>query len=42
MMYCAWGDTLPEEIMGLKLDREHAMKYFQDLRIVGIRAHFWP
>ena len=42
MMYCGWEDKMPEELLGLKLNREHVLEYFQNLRKVGIRSHFWP
>lgn len=42
MMYCGWKTKMPVEYMGLKLDRLHALNFFQQLRKVGIRAHFWP
>ena len=32
----------PSHFDDLKLDRYHSMKLFQDLRKLGIRAHFWP
>jgi len=42
MMDCAWGNGMPEEYLGLKLDRPTALKVFRDLRKAGIRSHFWP
>ena len=42
MKRCGWKDKMPEEYMGLQLDRLHAMLYFQELRKLGIRAHIWP
>ena len=42
LMDCGWGRKIPEEWDGLKLDRPSALKLFRDLRMKGIRAHFWP
>ena len=42
MMQCGWNTTMPEWYMGLKLDRYGALKFFRDLRMRGVRAHFWP
>jgi hypothetical protein len=42
MMTCGWEDKMPIVSHGLVLDRPSALKLFQDLRQVGIRAHFWP
>ena len=42
MMYCGWGNRIPEELYGLKLDRPRVLEFFQDLRKEGIRAHIWP
>lgn len=42
LMYCGWGQAMPKEYMGLKLERYHAMKFFQSMREQGIRSHFWP
>jgi hypothetical protein len=33
---------MPEQYMGLTLDRFHAMQLFVDLRKMGIRSHVWP
>lgn len=42
MMQCGWQDKMPEEYMGMKLERSVVMQSFQKLRYKGIRAHFWP
>jgi hypothetical protein len=42
MMPCGWDSKMPEEFMGLKLDRHGALQLFGDLRRRGVRAHFWP
>ena len=42
MMKCAWGDKIPDEHMGLKLNRRGALELFQKYRRAGIRSHFWP
>ena len=42
MRDCGWGSRIPTEVMGLKLDRYHALKAFQDIRVKGVRSHFWP
>ena len=42
MMYCGWGNRIPEQLHGLKLDRPRVLEFFQDLRKKGIRAHIWP
>ncbi len=42
LMYCGWGDAMPQEYHGLKLDRESALNFFKKLRDAGIRSHFWP
>jgi len=45
MSSCAWFMSTPEpeeEVMGLRMDRFGALKFFGDLRRRGIRAHFWP
>lgn len=42
LMTCGWGSRMPEEYQGLKLERYSAMKFFQDMRVQGTRAHFWP
>jgi len=42
LMVCGWGSAMPEEYMGLKLDRPRVLEFFGDLRRKGIRAHFWP
>ncbi len=42
MMLCGWGDKMPGVDHGLTLDRLHAMKFFRQMRELGIRAHFWP
>ena len=42
MQYCGWSNEMPKEYNGLELSRrDGAMKFFQKLRILGIRAHFW-
>lgn len=42
MRDCGWGYGMPENFEGLQLDRPSALKLFRDLRMKGIRAHFWP
>ena len=42
LMPCAWGRKMPEDYMGLKLNRYGALKFFGKIRRQGIRAHFWP
>ena len=42
MMLCAWGENIPEEIDGFKMERSNVLKAFQKLRYKGIRSHFWP
>lgn len=42
MKWCGWGDKMPPVDHGLTLDRYHAMKFFREMRELGIRAHFWP
>ena len=42
MMSCAWGDKMPTEFDGLKLDLPNTLNYFSDLRQKGVRAHIWP
>ena len=42
MMYCGWGNRMPNEYLGLTLDRPRILEFFQDLRKLGIRAHIWP
>jgi hypothetical protein len=42
LMYCGWKNLMPEEYLGLRLDRPHAMDLFAALRRKGIRAHVWP
>ena len=41
MMFCGWG-THPEVLFDQKLDRYSALQLFRDLRMSGVRAHFWP
>lgn len=42
MRDCGWGTEIPDSLMGLKLDRTHALELFASLREKGIRAHIWP
>ena len=42
LMYCGWGDRMPNSYDGLELDRVHAMELFREMRHLGIRAHVWP
>ena len=42
LMHCGWGQKMPENSFGLQMDRPHAMELFQNIRKLGIRAHFWP
>ena len=42
MMYCGWGNRIPEKDQGLVLDRPRILEFFGDLRRKGIRAHIWP
>lgn len=42
LMTCSWPNSIPKEINGLKMERYSAMKFFQKLRELGIRSHFWP
>lgn len=42
LMVCGWDDEMPEDFMGMHLQRYDAMKFFSDLRHRGIRSHFWP
>lgn len=42
MMYLGWGENMPKQHEGLNLNRWGAMTLFQQLRILGIRSHFWP
>jgi hypothetical protein len=42
MKHCGWGDKIPAEHAGLKLDRYSAMDFFRKLRVAGVRAHIWP
>lgn len=42
LMFCGWGNRIPYDFMGMKLNRENALNYFQSLRKVGIRSHIWP
>jgi hypothetical protein len=42
MMYCGWGNRMPNEYLGLVLDRPRILEFFQDLRRLGVRAHIWP
>ena len=45
MMRCGWGTdsiAIPYEMLGLQLDRSHALELFSGLRQKGIRAHIWP
>lgn len=42
LMYCGWGEDIPYEYDSIILDRYHAMRLFQKLREMGIRAHVWP
>ncbi len=42
MMFCGWFQGMPEEINGVKFDRTFALDYFTNLRVNGVRAHFWP
>jgi hypothetical protein len=42
LMYCGWGDHMPEVVEGLQMNRLGAMNYFRQLREMGIRAHIWP
>ena len=42
MTSCGWGKRVPAEAHGLRLDRPSVLRYFQDLRKRGIRAHIWP
>ena len=42
MSRCGWGTRIPENILGLRLDRPRVMEFFQDLRRKGVRAHIWP
>lgn len=43
MMYCGWGTKIPNENHGFQLSsRYKVLKFFQDLRYLGVRAHIWP
>eukprot|EP01040_Poterioochromonas_malhamensis_P001545 gene1545-1635_t len=42
LMYCGWGNNIPDEYYGLTLNRHHALQLFLQLRQNGIRAHIWP
>jgi hypothetical protein len=42
LMYCGWGSGMPEVVDGLQMNRIGAMKFFRQLREMGIRAHIWP
>jgi hypothetical protein len=42
LMHCGWGESIPRQQEGLLLDRFHVLQVFQQLREMGIRAHFWP
>ena len=46
LMHCSkksgWGDRIPNVFLGLELSRLSAMIFFQQLRRLGIRSHFWP
>ena len=42
MTSCGWGKKVPYETTGLVLDRPHVLKYFIELRRLGLRAHIWP
>lgn len=41
LMKGCWG-YVPEQILGLRLDRHSSMQLFLKYRQLGIRAHFWP
>ena len=42
MIYCGWGDDIPTKEDGLIRSRWHAMNFFRECRMKGIRSHFWP
>lgn len=42
LMYCGWTENIPTRLEGLVLDRYNTLVLFQQLRQLGIRAHFWP
>lgn len=42
MMGCGWSYGIPAVADGFVLNRYNVMKFFHDLRVAGIRAHFWP
>lgn len=41
MSWCAWGNSMPEEMHGIKLTIGHVLQFFEELRKKGIRAHMW-
>ena len=42
MKKCGWGDSMPESVDWLKLDRVNTLSLFADMRRKGVRAHIWP
>lgn len=42
MTSCGWGKRVPESHSGLHLERASVLKYFIDVRKLGVRAHIWP
>eukprot|EP01031_Cornospumella_fuschlensis_P037240 gene37240-45204_t len=42
LMYCGWTENIPSAVDGLRLDRLSTLQLFQQLRQLGVRAHFWP
>ena len=41
MEHCGWGNKMPSELSGLKLDIGNSLQMFRRLRELGIRAHMW-
>ena len=46
LMHCSknsgWGNRIPNVFLGMELSRLSSMTFFQQLRRLGIRSHFWP
>jgi len=42
MTRCGWQENDMSDDYGIQLDRSHALQFFQDMRMLGIRAHIWP
>ena len=42
MKECGWGNSMPESMDWLKLDRLNTLLLFANMRRKGVRAHIWP